>query len=299
MVSGRIPEDGCSRGGRKCLVAEAHLPTLHPRTRGKNRYVYAVRSRRSRGISVGINLDPQKTCNFDCVYCEVIDRREIAKGTGRPGIAIDDVAKELAEELASRARPAGSDAADPIRDIAFAGDGEPSTFRGFLPLARALFDVRDAAGFGNVPFVLITNGSGLARDEMRDAHDLFASRGGTFWIKLDAGSEGFYKTIARSAIPFERVLANLTGAAKRHPVVVQAMFLGLAGKPPPPHEIDAWAGRLAAVVEAGGRLSLVQVYTVARETMEPGVTPLTKQELEGIAEAARAAVPGVPVETFV
>jgi wyosine [tRNA(Phe)-imidazoG37] synthetase (radical SAM superfamily) len=280
-------------------VVETDLPTLHPRMRGKNRYVYAVRARRSHGISVGINLDPQKTCNFDCVYCEVIDRREIAKGTGRPAIAIDVVAKELAEELASRTRAAGSSAADPVRDIAFAGDGEPSTFRGFLPLARALFDVRDAAGFKDVPFVLITNGSGLARDEMREAHDLFASRGGRFWIKLDAGTEGFYKAIARSAIPFDRILANLTGAAKRHPVVVQAMFLRFRGEPPPRDEIAAWASRLAAVVDAGGRLALVQVYTVARETMEPGVTPLTKAELEDIAGAARSAVPDVPVETFV
>jgi wyosine [tRNA(Phe)-imidazoG37] synthetase (radical SAM superfamily) len=280
-------------------VAETHLPTLHPRTRGKNRYVYAVRARRSRGISIGINLDPQKTCNFDCVYCEVIDRREIAKGTGRPAIAIADVARELAEELGSRARAAGSSAADPVRDIAFAGDGEPSTFRGFFPLAQALFDARDAAGFGDVPFVLITNGSGLARDEMREAHDLFASRGGAFWIKLDAGTEGFYKTISRSAISFERILASLTGAAKRHPVVVQALFLRLRGEPPPRDEIAAWASRLAAVVDAGGRLSLVQVYTVARETMEPGVTPLTVAELEDIAGAARAALPGVPVETFV
>ncbi len=280
-------------------MAETHLPTLLPRTRRKKRYVYAVLSRRSRGISVGINLDPQKTCNFDCVYCEVIDRREIEKGTGRPAIAIDDVARELAEELASRAGAAGPSAADPVRDLAFAGDGEPSTFHGFFPLARALFDVRDAAGFGNVPFVLITNGSGLARDEMREAHDLFASRGGTFWIKLDSGTEGFYKTISRSAISFERILANLTGAAKRHPVVVQAMFLRLNGQPPPRDEIAAWASRLAAVRDAGGRLSLVQVYTVARETMEPGVSALTKTELKDIARAARAAVPGVLVETFV
>ena len=280
-------------------MVETHLPTLHPRTHRKNRCVYAVRSRRSRGISVGVNLDPQKTCNFDCVYCEVIDRRAIAKGTGRPAIAIDDVARELAEELASRAHAAESSGTDPVRDIAFAGDGEPSTFRGFLPLARALFDVRDAAGFEDVPFVLITNGSGLARGEMREAHDLFASRGGTFWIKLDAGTEAFYKTIARSAIPFERILANLTEAARRHPVVVQAMFLRLRGEVPPPDEIAAWASRLGKVVDAGGRLSLVQVYTVARETMEPGVTALTKTELEDIAGAAQAAVPGVPVETFV
>src|SRR5437660_12694832 len=37
-------------------------------------FVYPVISRRSRGLSVGVNLNPDKVCNFDCVYCEV-DRR--------------------------------------------------------------------------------------------------------------------------------------------------------------------------------------------------------------------------------
>jgi hypothetical protein len=77
------------------------------------------------------------------------------------------------------------------------------------------------------------------------------------------------------------------------------MFLRLRGERPARDEIAAWAGRLEAVRDAGGRLSLVQVYTVSRETMEPGVSALTKTELEDIAAAARAAVPGVPVETFV
>ena len=37
-------------------------------------YVYPVISRRARGLSIGINLNPDKVCNFDCIYCEV-DRR--------------------------------------------------------------------------------------------------------------------------------------------------------------------------------------------------------------------------------
>ena len=34
-------------------------------------FVYPVISRRSGGLSIGINLNPDKVCNFDCVYCEV------------------------------------------------------------------------------------------------------------------------------------------------------------------------------------------------------------------------------------
>ena len=47
------------------------LHTLHERQFEGSRFVYPVLSRRSGGISVGINLNPDKVCNFDCVYCQV------------------------------------------------------------------------------------------------------------------------------------------------------------------------------------------------------------------------------------
>src|SRR5436309_15289393 len=43
----------------------------HRRTFADNFYVYAVVSRRSKGVSIGLNLNPDKVCNFDCVYCQV------------------------------------------------------------------------------------------------------------------------------------------------------------------------------------------------------------------------------------
>src|SRR6476619_5880275 len=56
-----------------------------------NRFVYAVISQRAHGLSIGINLNPDKCCNFDCAYCEV--NREIA---GRDVVVdIDVLAAEL------------------------------------------------------------------------------------------------------------------------------------------------------------------------------------------------------------
>ena len=46
----------------------------HRRELDQNRYVYAVVSRRARGLSIGVNLNTDKLCNFDCPYCQV-DRR--------------------------------------------------------------------------------------------------------------------------------------------------------------------------------------------------------------------------------
>ncbi len=275
-------------------MSEKRVTHRHDRAATGRRFVYVVHSRRSGGLSVGINLDPQQTCNFDCVYCEVIDRRAIARHVGRPPIVATEVTAELSEVLASL-----DGGVETLRDIAFAGDGEPSTFPGFLPLARGVFHSRDTAGLPGIPVILITNGSGLGRAEMREAHDLFAARGGLFWIKLDAGTEPFYRAVCRSAVPFERILANLTSAARRHPVVVQSMFfrsdeLG----PPSPEEIEAWAGRLAGVAQDGGSLAAVQVTTVARETMEAGIHPLSVDALEEIARAARHVLRDVPIEIY-
>src|SRR5436190_557190 len=42
-----------------------------PRNFLDNRFVYAVISQRAHGLSVGVNLNPDKGCNFNCIYCEV------------------------------------------------------------------------------------------------------------------------------------------------------------------------------------------------------------------------------------
>ncbi len=52
------------------------LHVQHQRTFETNKFVYPVLSRRSRGISVGVNLNPDKVCNFDCIYCQVDRTRQ-------------------------------------------------------------------------------------------------------------------------------------------------------------------------------------------------------------------------------
>src|SRR5205823_1906977 len=47
----------------------------YPRDFLENRFVYFTISPRARGLSIGINLNPDRRCNSDCVYCEV-DRTE-------------------------------------------------------------------------------------------------------------------------------------------------------------------------------------------------------------------------------
>src|SRR4026209_2669605 len=71
------------------------LFSRHSRHFRENRFVYPVLSRRSKGISIGVNLNPDKVCNFDCIYCQV-DRRSEAETRF---VELDQLLGELAGML--------------------------------------------------------------------------------------------------------------------------------------------------------------------------------------------------------
>ena len=54
--------------------------TSHPRRWHDFHSCYPVISKRSKGLSVGINLNPDGACNFDCIYCCVDRSRPAAIG---------------------------------------------------------------------------------------------------------------------------------------------------------------------------------------------------------------------------
>ena len=95
-----------------------------------------------------------------------------------------------------------------------------------------------------------------------------------------------------------RVLENIREEAVRRPLTIQSLFLRLDGEGPARAEIEAYAGRLAHVVDEGGKLAGVQVTTVARRPPRDDVSALPASELEEIARVVRDTIPGVPVEVF-
>ncbi len=295
--------------------------TDHRRDLGDNRYVYAVVSRRAQGLSIGINLNPDKVCNFDCPYCQV-DRTGPA---APPDVDVDVLADELGRLLGWVAdgtlwETAPFDtAASHLRrvvDIAFAGDGEPTAARSFPAAVAAVREVRARHGLAfrgvqladswdgrgpapsrnalpgdaGVPIRLLTNATLLHRAGVR------AALGGIDepWCKLDAGTESYFRVVDGTTFPFQRVLRNLRELACERAIVIQSMFLTLDGVGPDEAERDAWAARIGEIVEAGGRIDRVQVYSVARKPAQPRVGPLPREELERIGE--RVARLGVRVE---
>ena len=264
------------------------LFTSHPRSFRENKFVYPVLSRRSRGISLGVNLNPDKVCNFDCIYCQV-DRRSEAE---TKFVEMDRLLGEVDAMLQFVAGGAIYDdetfaaVPEPMRrlnDIAFSGDGEPTTYRNFDEIVGRVAELKRAHGLDGVKLVLITNASMFHRPAVQRGLEILDANNGEIWAKLDAGTEPYYHLVERTRIPFRQVLDNITAAAQRRPIVIQSLLMRIHGDPPSHAEIEAFCDRLNEVAAAGGGIRLVQVYTVARAPAEGFVTPLTDAEVDAIA----------------
>jgi len=276
--------------------------TRHQRLYRENLYIYPVLSRRARGISIGVNLNPDKVCNFDCAYCQV-DRTV-------PPVVHEVDEGRLRDELAGILREAKSGALyerpefgrvppelRDVRDITFAGDGEPPAYPNFLGVVRDVLAIKASEGFPGLKIVLLTNATLIDRPHVKEAMALMDRDHGEFWLKLDAGTEEYYRMVDRTTIPLRKVLANILEAARLRPIVLQSLFMKVRGAVPPAGEIAAYCARVRDLLDGGGRIGLVQVYTVARRPAETWVEPLADAEVEAIAGTIRSRV-DVPVETF-
>jgi len=278
------------------------LHTNHQRSFDDYRYVYPVLSRRSGGMSIGVNLNPDKVCNFDCIYCQV-DRRTQSETTF---VGMERLLEEL-RELLPRVATGKIFQTEKFRDtpqhlrrlndIAFSGDGEPTTYRNFDAIIAACAEVKRAAGLEEVKMVLITNASMLHRPHVRRGLEIFDANQGEIWAKLDAGTQEYFQQIERTPIPLQQILNNITSAALVRPLVIQSLFMRVDGKPPTEMELEAFCDRLAEILVAGGQLRLVQIYTIARRPAESYVSPLRDSEVDAIVERVRSRV-GLPAAAY-
>lgn len=278
----------------------------HARLFEHNRFVYPVLSRRSGGISIGVNLNPDKVCNFDCIYCQV-DRRSQSETRF---VEIDALIEELRTTLELVTSGAIYDTEKfrdvpphlrRLNDIAFSGDGEPTTYKNFDEIIEKCAAVTREAELriGDRPsdlrpppsalkMVLITNASMFHRPHVQRGLAILDENNGEIWAKLDAGTDEYYHLIERTPIPFKQILDNLTAAARVRPIVIQSLFMRVNNEPPTQTELEAFCDRLNEITAAGGQLKLVQIYTIARRPAESYVAPLTDAEVDAIATLVRA-----------
>ncbi len=271
----------------------------HPRRWRTFRYVYPVIARRSRGLSIGINLNPDGACTFDCVYC-CVDRSLLPRGVtvDLPVLeaelrAVAGNYVEILDEPEFRGIP------EPYRrlnDFAFSGDGEPTAAAAFPAAVDVAAAVRRDFRLAETRIVLITNGTCLTRPAVVAALRVLDQHNGEIWAKLDAGTDAYYRQVNRSSVALPQVLENLLAAARVRPIVIQSMFPRLTGQAPSAAEIAAYVERLRWLRDQRGQIARVQIYTVARAPVEHDVAPLELPELAAIAETVRRL--GFAVEVF-
>jgi wyosine [tRNA(Phe)-imidazoG37] synthetase (radical SAM superfamily) len=264
-----------------------------------NRFVYAVISARARGLSLGINVNPDQKCNFACSYCE-INRRHPARETK---LDVDVVAAELRKTI-SYIR-SGRLVERPwyhsmpsellqLRQVALSGDGEPTLAPNFMEIVQTIVRVRALGDFFKI--VLYTNGTGLDQTAVLKGLDLL-TKSDEIWIKLDGGTQSFVEKVNRPHVPLEKILSNILSVGRMRPVIIQSLFPAIHGEEPPFEEIREYAQRLKELKASGSQISLVQIYSAARPGANPEWGHLPLRVLSQIAQTVRQTA-GIRAEVF-
>ena len=272
-----------------------------PRDFLDNRFVYTAISPRARGLSIGVNMNPDKRCNFDCVYCEVSrcqplpeTRLDVPAMVAELGWTL-----EMVESGGLRARPNYRSTPPELlelRHVTLSGDGEPTHCPNFVQAVEAVVHLRARGRFPFFKLVLITNASGLNRPEVVEGLRHFTSRD-EVWAKLEAGTQDYMERVNRPDCSLESILANILRVAQQRPVVIQGLFPSIKGEAPPPEEIEAFVQRLRQLSEAGAQLPLVQIYSATRPTPHSECGHLPLRTLSAIAQRVRE-VTGLKAEVF-
>jgi wyosine [tRNA(Phe)-imidazoG37] synthetase (radical SAM superfamily) len=284
---------------RQSLAAETAFGC--PRDFLGNRFIYAVVSPRARGLSIGVNMNPDKYCDFNCGYCEV----NRAAPPREQNLDVKVIASELQRTLELvcsghiRDRPPYSLLPDELlqlRHVALSGDGEPTRCPIFVEAVHAVMHVRALGKFPFFKVVLITNSTGLDLPSVQEGLKCFTPQD-EIWAKLDAGTQAYMNRINRPNCSIDKVLANILLVGRQRPVIIQSLFTMVNGKGPASEEIDRYAERLRALKLNGAQITLVQIYSATRPILHPEFGHLPLKTLSRIARRVRR-VTGLKAEVF-
>jgi wyosine [tRNA(Phe)-imidazoG37] synthetase (radical SAM superfamily) len=271
-----------------------------PRDFLDNQFVYVVVSARARGLAVGVNMCPDRNCNFNCVYCEVH-----RNGHPRRPLDVDLMAAELKKTLALvrggrlRERPWYHNLPDDmlqLRHVALSGDGEPTLSPKFAEALQAIVHVRALGGLPFFKLVLLTNGTGLDLPHVQEGLKYF-TRSDEIWAKLDGGTQTYLNKVNQAEVPIEKILSNILALGRQRPVVIQSLFPAFQGEEPSVEEIEQYSHRLRELKQAGADISLVQIYSATRPSPKSQSGHLPLKALSRIAHTVRQST-GLNTEVF-
>jgi wyosine [tRNA(Phe)-imidazoG37] synthetase (radical SAM superfamily) len=244
----------------------------HDRDRAGLHYVYPVVSRRAGGVSIGINLNPNNACNWACIYCQVPN---LTRGDPPPldmpllECELNRMLDDVQHGDFMRAQVPAE--AQRLMDVAFSGNGEPTSASEFADAVALVIRVMRERGLGNLKLRLITNGSLMQRSYVQAGLRLLAQVNGEVWFKVDAVEPARVLLLNGVHQKPETALARLRLCANIAPTWVQTCMMAVDGKAPSEAQTAAYLDFLAQVrTEIRG----VLLYGLARPSQQPGAERL-------------------------
>ncbi len=226
------------------------------------KYLFGPVPSRRLGMSLGVDLVPQKVCSLDCVYCEA------GKTTGftterKEYIKCNKVKEELSHYLNNNPDP---------DFITFSGYGEPTLNLFLGDILKFIKEVKP-----NIPVAVITNGTLLNNKEVRDA----LLTADVVLPSLDAATEEVFLKINRPAnsLKVENHIQGLIEFSKEFKGKIWLEVFILPGYNDSENELSELKKLILKI-----KPDSVQLNTLDRPGTESGLRGATRAELQHIAD---------------
>ncbi len=223
------------------------------------KYLFGPVPSRRFGRSLGVDLNPYKTCSLDCVFCQ-LGRTTQKTVTRQEYVPTDMVLSELKDWLKTDGR------AD---YITLSGSGEPTLHSGFGKILEFI------CSKSTIPAALLTNGTMLDFQEVRDA----ASLANVVKLSLSAWDQASYGWVNRPhpQLLFDHLVEGQKAfRAQFKGQVWMEVFLmaGINSMPADVSKIAALAKEIAP--------DRIQLNTAVRPPAEDFATALSRERMEAL-----------------
>ncbi len=271
--------------------------TDHNRKTFKGKYIYPVVSRRAGGLSLGINLNTNNACNWQCIYCEVPDLIR-----GKPdSINLKELEVELDYWLDQIINQSFlnqyTQNKTEFKDIAFSGNGEPTASKQFKDVIKIVIKkINEYKLTKKITIRLITNGSNMSNPNVKEALSLMNNFSREVWFKIDQINEEDVKTINQVNLSKATVKRNLEAALDTSPTVIQTCLFRLNNKLPSNASLDAYIDFLKTYEKKIKGIHLYSIARLSEQSSDYELTRLTEPELESIANKIKLL--NIPTQIF-
>ena len=236
----------------------------HDRNIFDSKYVYPVVSRRAGGLSLGVNLNTNNACNWQCIYCEIPN---LTRGGPEP-IEVELLKDELNfwinQIINSNFLKENTPPGTTFADVALSGNGEPTAAPEFLDVLKIIIaSLKEHKLIDKIPVRLITNGSFISKK--KDCLNIFNRHHGEVWFKIDGADEDSIKLINQVNLDPNSMINNLKKCAEACQTVIQTCLLKINHQVP----TNDFLKNYSILIKPYERLiKKIDLYSLARPSLQ-------------------------------